>query len=357
MMEKPDKTVMRWIRGDILAATAYQPTTPDCRVKLDAMESPYGFDDAFKQRWLAKLGACEINRYPAGQRRLRERLAHYFDLPSSCDLIMGNGSDELLQIVALSVASRDRRLLCVTPDFSMYPVIARNCGLGYIGVPLGEGFSLDLDAVLAAIEEHRPAMIWLSCPNNPTGRLWDERQLDAIIAAAPGIVLIDEAYAPFSPCHRLGSLADCANLLIVRTFSKVGLAGLRFGALLGRAELIAEFDKLRLPYNTGVLTGAGVEFALDNMRCFDDRVALIRNERGRLYGVLREMAGVKPVESHANFILFELADAAGVHRALYDGGILVKQFGDDPVLRRYLRVTVGTPDENDAFAAALRALV
>ncbi len=353
---KDSPACIRWIRDEIRAADAYRPSALDVGIKLDAMESPYGFSKDLRIEWLLQLSDCDLNRYPDKQDKLRERLVSHFKLPSDCALLMGNGSDELLQIVAMSVSGHC--LLSVTPDFSMYPIIARNCGLRHVGVPLADGFSLDAQAALAAIEKHRPAAVWLSCPNNPTGKVWDERQLMRIIRHAPGMVLIDEAYAAYSDSSYLDRLAEFDNLLIMRTFSKVGLAGLRFGVLLGRKELIAELDKLRLPYNINALTQSSMRFALEHMAHLNDAAEIVKEERKRLYRGLIKTQGVIPIESRANFILMKFpTNATKIYRKLCEHDILAKHFPNDPALREYLRVTVGTPEENDIFIDTLAAVI
>ncbi len=349
-----------WIRAEIRAADAYAPTPGDSAVKLDAMESPYGLDAGLKARWLEKLGDCEVNRYPSRQDALREKLAAVTALPEGCGLMFGNGSDELLQIVALAARRRGACLLSPSPGFSMYPVIARNCGLEFAGVALETpGFALRRGAMLEEIERRQPALVWLAYPNNPTGNLWRRDDVDAVIAAAPGIVLMDEAYTAFASDSYWPALGRHGNLLVSRTFSKVGLAGLRFGMLAGPADVIAELDKLRLPYNVNVLTEASIEFMVSHLDYFDAKAAAIRAERERLYTALRGMDGVTAYPSEANFVLIELvrAPAARVFDGLRARGILVKCFPGDGVLDNCLRVTVGARAENDAFVEALAGLV
>lgn len=352
-----------WIRAEIRAAEGYTPSAaagvPELDAKLDAMESPYDLDAGLKARWLQKLRDCEVNRYPSGQQALKEKLAKLTGLPPGCGLLFGNGSDELLQIVALAARGDGACLLSPTPGFSMYPIIARNCGLAFAGVALqAPDFALPRDAMLAEMERRRPALVWLAYPNNPTGNLWRRDDVDAVLDAAPGIVLMDEAYSAFASDSYWPSLGRRDNLLVSRTFSKVGLAGLRFGMLAGPADIIAELDKLRLPYNVNVLTGASVEFMVSQMDYFDARAGEICVERERLHGVLQDIAGVRPYPSEANFILLELtrAPAARVFDGLRARGILVKDFAGDEALGNCLRVTVGARAENDAFAAALREL-
>lgn len=348
-----------WIRADVRAASAYAAPSFAGAVKLDAMESPYALDDGLKERWLEALADCDVNRYPSGQAALKQRLAELMRLPQNCDLLFGNGSDELLQIVAL--AARGERLLSPSPGFSMYPIIARNCGLAFAEVALSPpDFALPRAAMLEAIARLRPALVWLAYPNNPTGNLWRRDALDAVIEAAPGIVLMDEAYAAFASDSYWPSLGRRDNLLVLRTFSKIGLAGLRFGMLAGCADVIAELDKLRLPYNVSALTEASVAFFLSHMEHFERRAGVIRAERERLRERLRRIPGVAAYPSEANFVLVGCARASAsaheIFRGLRARGILVRNFPGDAVLGDCLRVTVGAPAENDAFVAAFAEL-
>jgi histidinol-phosphate aminotransferase len=229
----------------------------------------------------------------------------------------------------------------------------------YCGVPLRAGdFALDLPALRAAIAAHRPAVVFLAQPNNPTGNCFDEAALVEIIEAAPGLVVIDEAYAPFTDASLLPRVGEWPNLVVMRTVSKMGLAGLRLGYLAGPAAWVDELDKLRLPYNVNVLTQRAAELALRHKAVLDAQTAAIRAERGRLFDALAALPGVVPFPSEANFILARMpgARAGELHVALRERGVLVKSLhGAHPLLADCLRVTVGTPEENAAFVAALAA--
>jgi histidinol-phosphate aminotransferase len=274
------------------------------------------------------------------------------------DLLLGNGSDELIQMLALTLAAPGRKVLSVDPGFVMYRMIALFAGMAYIGVPLrAEDFALDLPAVLAALDRERPALTFLAYPNNPTGNLFDADAVEQIIAAAPGLVVVDEAYAPFTDASFLPRLGDWPNLLVLRTVSKMGLAGLRLGYLVGPPEWLGEIDKTRLPYNINALTQASAAFALRHRRVLDEQTRRIRAERGRLFEALAEIDGVLPYPSQANFILLRLpaGRATQTFESLKCAGVLVKNLdGAHALLADSLRVTVGTPEENDAFVEALK---
>jgi histidinol-phosphate aminotransferase len=279
------------------------------------------------------------------------------DVPPGMRLLLGNGSDELIQMIAMALAGPSRSVLSVDPSFVMYRMIATFCGMRYVGVPLsGKDFSLDLTAVLQALDERQPAVVFLAYPNNPTGNLFDAEAVVEIIRAAPGLVVVDEAYAPFTDASFMPRLGKFDNLVVMRTVSKMGLAGLRLGLLAGPPDWLDEFDKVRLPYNINVLTQASAEFALRNRAVFDQQTAAIRAERGKLSQALGAFEGVQVFPSEANFLLLRVpaGQAGHWHRRLREQGILIKNMdGAHPLLADCLRPTVGTPNENAALLAAL----
>ena len=248
-----------------------------------------------------------INRYPdPSARALKERLRETMSVPQGVELLLGNGSDELIQMLALAVARPGAVLLSVEPSFVMFRLVATFVGMRYVGVPLAGGFELDVPALEAAVQTHRPALTFLAYPNNPTGNLFDERAMERIVARAPGLVVVDEAYHAFAGRSFLPLLPAHPNLLVMRTLSKLGLAGLRLGVLMGRAQWLDEVDKVRLPYNVNVLSQQVAELVLRHRRVLDEQAAAIRAERLRLFGRLAGLAGVQAFRSEANFILFRV---------------------------------------------------
>ena len=350
--------VERWIRPEIRALSAYHVPPAAGLIKLDAMENPYGWPEEVVAAWLERLRGVALNRYPdPGAAELKQGLRDALDLGAGTELLLGNGSDELIQMIAMTLAEPGRVVLAPEPSFVMYRMIATFTGMDYVGVPLaGDDFALDRDAMLAAIAEHDPAVIFLAYPNNPTGNLFDDATLEAILDAAPGLVVIDEAYAPFAERSWLDRLGDWPNLVVMRTLSKLGLAGLRLGLLAGAPAWLGQFDKVRLPYNIGVLNQASAAFALEHQALFDEQTARIRDARARLHDALAALPGIVPLPSHANFILLRVptGQAGALFAALREAGVLVKSLdGSSPLLADCLRVTVGTPEENDAFLASL----
>jgi histidinol-phosphate aminotransferase len=353
----PDR-VAELIRPEVRAISAYHVAPAQGLIKLDAMESPYPWPGELREGWLAALAEVCANRYPDPEARsLRDRLQATMDVPAGMRVLLGNGSDELIQLVLMAVARPGRVVLAPEPSFVMYRMLALATGMQFVGVPLqAPDFGLDLQGMLEALERHRPLVTFLAYPNNPTGNLFERDQVLRLLAASPGLVVVDEAYTPFADTSFLQDLHHHPNLLVMRTVSKMGLAGLRLGWLAGAPEWLAEINKLRLPYNINVLTQVSAEFALAHLGVLQEQTARIRAERDRLYRALGALPQVHAWSSRANFILFRVPAgcAPGVHAGLLERGVLIKSLhGAHPLLADCLRVTVGTPAENDRFLLAL----
>ncbi|MBK1653695.1 histidinol-phosphate transaminase [Allochromatium vinosum] len=350
------------VRPEIRALKAYHVPESSGLIKLDAMENPYTWPEALQADWLETLRGLELNRYPDPQGLvLQAALREAMEIPEDMGLLLGNGSDELIQMLAFTVAAPGRKILSVDPGFVMYRMIGLFAGMDYVGVPLqAEDFSIDLPAVLEAIEREQPALVYLAYPNNPTGNRFDADDMVRIIEAAPGLVIVDEAYAPFTDSSFMGLVGDWDNLLVMRTVSKMGLAGLRLGYLVGPSEWLAEIDKVRLPYNVNVLTQVSAAFALKHKAVFDEQTRTIRAERARLQEALHRISGLHPYPSEANFILTRVPEgrAGALFEGLKQAGILIKNLdGAHPLLKDCLRFTVGSPAENAALVTALESLL
>lgn len=344
------------IRPEILALHAYHVPPASGMTKLDAMENPYSLPQGLRDEIARLVSDAEINRYPdAGAHHLKAGIRKVTNLPSGMDILLGNGSDEIIQLLALAVARPGAVLLSVEPSFVMYKMIAAFTGMRYVGVPLGEDFSLDLQATLEAIKREQPALVFLSYPNNPTGNLFDAEAIRQIIKAAPGLVVVDEAYYAFARDSFIPHLAHYDNLLVMRTFSKLGMAGLRLGFLAGSAAWLSQLEKLRLPYNVGVLPQLVAAKLLEHHDVLLAQAERIKQERGKLLAALDTISSVKAYPSEANFILFRVAKATQVFDGLKQRGVLIKNLnGGHPVLADCLRVTVGTPEQNEQFITALQ---
>jgi len=356
-----DNRIDRLVRPEIRALAAYHVPPADGMIKLDAMENPWSFPQELREAWLESLRDVALNRYPdPAADALQAALRQAMDVPATAAVVLGNGSDELIQMIIQTVASPGRLVMAPEPTFVMYRQIAVVAGMTFAGIPLTADFSLDAAAMLAVVEERQPAVTFLAFPNNPTGNLFDAGTVNAILAASSGLVVVDEAYAPFTDASFMAALPAHDNLLVLRTVSKLGLAGLRLGLLAGAPTWLAEVDKTRLPYNISTVNQVSGCFALAHKAVFDEQAAWIRAQRTELYAGLQSLSGLAVYPSEANFILFRTpagrADTlfAGLMRA----GILVKNLnGSSAALRDCLRVTVGMPAENAAFLEALRQLL
>ena len=367
------------LRPEVLDLHAYLVPDSSGYIKLDAMENPYLVPPALRGEIAEAVATAAINRYPdPGAASLKEKIRDVTGLPQDMEILLGNGSDELIQLLALALNKPGATLLSVEPSFVMYKMIAIFTGMRYVGVPLvfnsgvfnsgvfnsgainsgAADFSLDLPATLAAIQREQPALVFLAYPNNPTGNLFSAEAVAQIIAASPGLVVIDEAYYAFTDTSFIPHLARYPNLLVMRTFSKLGMAGLRLGFLAGSAAWLGQLEKLRLPYNVGVLPQLVAEKLLAHHEVLLQQAEQIKRDRAKLYQQLNEIAAVKVYPSEANFLLFRVANAGAIFTGLKQRGVLIKNLhGGHPMLKDCLRVTVGTPDENTKFMTALQETI
>ena len=351
------------IRDDVRAMRAYAVPDSTGLIKLDAMENPFPLPPELARELGERLAAVALNRYPpADPAPFKRRLAQSAAVPAGRALMLGNGSDELIHLMIQACARRDATaatvVLAPIPTFVMYEMFSRLDGCRFIGVPLQPDFELDLGAMLGAIEAHRPSLIFVAYPNNPTGNLFGRSDLERILDRATGLVVIDEAYLPFAQDTWMPQLAAYPHLVVLRTLSKLGLAGLRVGYACADPAWIEQFDKVRPPYNVGVLPLAAADFLLDHFAVLQSQAAVIRSERARVLHALRAQPALTAFDSAANFILFRVPQADRVFAGLRERGILLKNVsGSDLLLRGCLRVTVGTPQENDAFLQALGTLL
>ena len=351
-------TIAQLIRPEIAGINAYHVPPASGMVKLDAMENPYQLPPEVEGQWLDSLRGIELNRYPdPAALPLKEDLARVMGVPEGMEILLGNGSDEIIQMLCMAVGGPGRTVLAPEPGFVMYKMIALFTGMEYVGVPLVEDFSLDLPAMLAAIEQHRPALTFIAYPNNPTGNLFDERQIVQLIEASPGLVVLDEAYHAFAQASFMDKLGHYDNLLVMRTVSKLGLAGLRLGFMAGPGAWLEQLDKVRLPYNINCLTQATAGFALQHWSVLQQQIDAICDERERVLTALQVIQGIQAWPSKTNFILFRLESgkADELHLHLLSQGILIKKLhGSNDALHGCLRVTVGKPEENTAFLSVLQ---
>jgi histidinol-phosphate aminotransferase len=355
------------IRADVLAMHAYAVQDSAGMVKLDAMENPHRLPQDLQVKLGQRLGALALNRYPDERvDDLRHALAGYAGMPEGFDLMLGNGSDELISLLSLACAVppsaangfRPASVLAPVPGFVMYAMSAQLQGLTFHGVPLNADFELDEAAMLAAIQTHRPVITYLAYPNNPTANLWDDAVIEKIILAVGeqgGLVVMDEAYQPFASKSYIDRLAHHRHVLLMRTLSKFGLAGIRLGYMMGPTALIAEINKVRPPYNVGTLNYECALFALEHQDIFAAQAAELRAQRELILDALGDMPGVKAFPSEANMILLRVPDAGKTFNGMKIRKILVKNVSKmHPLLVNCLRLTVGTIDENRLMLTALQ---
>lgn len=351
------------IRPEVRALAAYHVPDSTGFVKLDAMENPYTLPEDLRRTLGRHLADIALNRYPVPSYTvLKAKICDKLGVPAGYDVVLGNGSDELISIVSIACARPGAKVLAPVPCFVMYAMSAQFAGMEFIGVPLRTDFTLDQAAMLAAIAQHRPAITYLAYPNNPTGNLFDTDAMIEILHAVgdTGIVIVDEAYQPFAQTSFMPRLAEFGNLVVMRTVSKLGLAGIRLGYMAASTNLLAEFDKVRPPYNVNVLTQAAAEFLLGHADILDAQAAALRDERTRLSAALTALPGIEVFPSAANFLLIRVRGTGGsganVFDRLLERKVLIKNVGKmHALLDNCLRVTISTPEENRLFLDALTA--
>jgi histidinol-phosphate aminotransferase len=356
--------ILHTVRQDVASMHAYAIQDSTGLIKLDAMENPFSLPPALQQALGEQLGQAALNRYPVhGPAQVVAALSQFVGLPAGCAMMLGNGSDELIDLLSVACNVPGATVLAPVPGFVMYEMSAKLRGLPFVGVPLTATFELDEPAMLQALAQHRPAITYIAYPNNPTANLFDAGAVDRIVAAVGrqhGLVVIDEAYQPFSSRTWMPQLADPANahVLVMRTLSKFGLAGVRMGYLCGHADLIAQINKVRPPYNISVLNATATLFALQHAAEFERQATVLRHERTRLITALQALPGVQPFPSEANMVLVRVPDSARAFAGMKSHGVLVKNIaGMHPLLANCLRLTVGTPEENTAMLRALEAIL
>ena len=349
MQVKPENLV----RPEILALKAYHVPESTGMVKLDAMENPYRLPDKLRRELADVLAKVDLNRYPDPRApQLRALIARTMGVPAGMEVLLGNGSDDLIQIITLALARPGAAMMYPGPTFVMYAMNATYFGVRAVAAGLREDFSLDADAFISAMREEKPALVYIAYPNNPTGVLYPRAEVRRVIEAAPGLVVLDEAYHAFAGETLMDELPRYANLLVLRTVSKLGLAGIRLGYLAGRPEWLGQFNKVRQVYNVNVLTEAAALFVLERLDVLEAQAAEIRAEREHLGAALRALAGVTVFPSRANFFLVRVRDAARAYEGLRRQGVLVRNL--HPALANCLRITVGTPEENRILLNALK---
>ena len=346
--------IEQWLRSDIKNIDAYHVPVSKDMIKLDAMESPFGVPEDLKVEFLKCIEQSEVNRYPeADPSSLKDTLRSLMDIPDEFGILLGNGSDELIQLLALA-CSKDDLIMSFEPSFVMYELVSKYVNLEYFGVQLDSNFDINLSDALLIIEREKPKIIFIAYPNNPTGNCFDYDAIIEIIKSTNSMVILDEAYYAYSDKSFLSEISNFPNLLVLRTISKIGFAGLRLGLLIGDQETIAQLNKLRLPYNINALTQTSANFLLQDKQRIINNAQIIIEERRRLAHELSLFSKFKVYPSQTNFILVHSEDAHSLHTALKENGILIKGFPKGSKLSDFIRISVSEPVENNILIDAIR---
>lgn len=346
--------IEQWLRSDIKNINAYHVPDSKNLLKLDAMESPFGVPIDLKKDFLDYINKAEVNRYPdATSTQLKDTLRNLMDVPKEFEILLGNGSDELIQLLALACNEGDL-IMSFEPSFVMYEMVSKYAHLKYHGIKLDSNFDINLSETISAINSKNPKLIFIAYPNNPTGNAFDYDAILEIIGSTDALVVLDEAYYAYSDRSFLSEISNFSNLLVLRTISKIGFAGLRLGLLIGSKETITQLNKLRLPYNINVLTQASANFLLRDKQGILKNAKILIDERQRLFEVLSSFSQLKVYPSQTNFLLLQCDDAQTLHSSLIEKGILIKGFSNDSELSEFLRISVSEPSENNILIEALR---
>lgn len=350
MRKKSD--IVGLVRPQVRALTAYHVDETLVRIKLDAMENPFPLPAAVQQEIARVIRDMAINRYPdPSGTDVKKAIAKLWKMKPE-QMILGNGSDELIQAIILAFGGP---VLVPMPTFAMYDITSRALAQAVVTVPLDGDFDLDAKQMLIKAKEYKAKVIFLACPNNPTGNRFSDTAVRTILDNANAAVVIDEAYFSFSGKTWLPLLKKYPNMIVLRTLSKIGFAGLRIGALIASEKIVAELNKIRLPYNINSLSQAVAVTALKHRKVLDQQISLLISERAKLYNALSKIHGLTVYPSETNFILFKTArDATGIFTRLKKAGILIKNLNKPGPLRNCLRVTVGRPEENKEFLSTLK---
>lgn len=354
-----ESLIKRLVRPDVLKLKAYHVPDSGGMVKLDAMESPYDSEAEIREGWLEALSQTHINRYPdAACVALKAEIRQCLAIPDDYGLMLGNGSDELIQTIAILLGGADRTFMSPSPSFSMYQQISLATSTSFSSIALRPDFGLDLRVTLDLIVQQQPACIFLAFPNNPTGNCFDASHIRAILEAAPGMVVLDEAYHAFCGKSYMDQIQHFPNLVVLRTLSKSGLAGLRLGMLVAGNHWVEQLEKLRLPYNINTLTQASVAYFLKHYNIIEQHSSEIVEGRTTLQDEMQSIPGITVYPSETNFLLFHTSLGADrVYDELKSRGVLIKNLhGSHEALDDCLRVTVSCPSENRIFIAALKAV-
>ncbi len=344
------------VRDDLIGVKPYAVPVTHAPVELDSNENPWNLPEEVIKDVLDTLAGIDFNRYPdIGATWLRQNLADGYQLgPES--VTVGNGSNEVILNLLLAFGGPGRKAVLFEPTYSMHDVLCRIASTEAVKVPLGNDFGFSADTAREAFNRDKPDVVFLNSPNNPTGNVISQDDIEQVCRMGDFLVVVDEAYGEFSGKTCLPLIKEYKNLVVVKTFSKAfRLAAARVGYALADSGVITELDKVKLPYNLNGLSLTTAALVWQKRDTVLKKVAEIVEERDRILIRLDELKGAKPFPSYANFILFRTErDANTVFNGLLDKGVQIRNFSSKPHLENCLRVTIGTPEENDAFLVALK---
>lgn len=347
----------KYLREDINNFKEYFIDNPENMIKLDAMEYPV---DKSLRDVIKSLNINEkeilLNRYPESHsQELEKIILDYFGLNSNFGVNFGNGSDELIQNICLAFSKKGNNVMVPSPSFSMYEKIISTVNLKYIPEYLNEDFDIKIDQMIKNISKYKPAIIFLACPNNPTSNLWDKDKIIQIIESSESIVVIDEAYVDFCESSYIDLIEKYENLVILRTFSKIGFAGLRLGFMISNKEISGIINKIRLPFNINTVSLKIIINIFENFSIIKKNCQNIISLREKLYSDLSELRNIKVLKSSTNFLIFKTLNKSSdeIYKLLKDSNILIKNLNNNSNLKNFLRVTVGTEEENNSFVSTL----
>ena len=338
------------------AIKPYSVPEIDCEIKLDGNESPFDLTPEIKKEIEDKILSVRLNRYPdPNASKLRKSVSSFFNLPAE-SVLFGNGSDELIQILIETFTGKSGTVLVPKPTFSMYKLTGLLLGKDVIEVELDRGFDIDEEQTLKYIRENDPDLLFFATPNNPTGNSFSKETILKILSSTSGLVVVDEAYFDYHGETFIPFLKEYNNLVVLRTMSKIGFASIRLGILIANADLVAELNKARLPYNINSVSQVIAEVVMENYTDFEVNFSEIKNERKMLFEELSKIQDIKVFPSDANFFLIRVPDADKYYNKLIEQGILVRNFNGSPGLENCIRVTIGSSSENSRFLSTISAI-
>jgi histidinol-phosphate aminotransferase len=347
---------MNLLRDEILNIAEYSLKQYPHRIKLNQNENPYELPQDIKQEILDRFAAEHWSRYPAfvPQEHI-ERVAAFAGWRND-GVLLGNGSNDILQLLVTCVLERNKTVVISQPTFTLYKLLAMSLGATVREVPMVEPFMFDVDGIINAANETRASLVILCSPNNPTGTCLSSEEVDRVLQSTKALVVLDEAYIHFSGTSCRALLEQYGHLVILQTFSKaLGAAALRFGYALASPDMTRQLGKVKLPYSVNTLTLVAADVLMARWDTIKGWINRIVREREALFRELEKLPGVRVYTSGANFLLFETLERTPsvVFNALLKNGILIRDVSSYPMLARGLRVSIGTPEENREFLAAL----